>query len=157
MNIPGYRIVRALCTRGPANVYLAEQEMLDRLDALKIFKPEICANNPAFLQERKATAQLRHPNIVSINDVDYANVRGCYVAMEHVAGGVLMDRIREIKQNLSVLQIIRQVALALSYAHSHGFIHGDIRPSNILFRDDGSAVVVVVHKSRLLQGAGVRV
>lgn len=143
MNIPGYRIEREIGKGGMATVYLAIQELLDRKVALKVMNPSLAADETfctRFLKEGKTIAQFKHPNIVTIYDI------GCfesyyYMAMEYISGGTLKQRIRQGSALEQPVAILRQIAVALGYAHARGFIHRDIKPANILFQEEGSAVL----------------
>ena len=142
-SIPGYRVIKRLGEGGMATVYLAIQENFQREIALKIMSSRLLADESfggRFLREARIVAQLSHRNIVPVYDVgrhdDYH-----YIAMELLAGGDLKGRLAEGVGLENSIGIVRQVAIALDYASSKGFIHRDIKPDNILFREDGSAVV----------------
>ncbi|QBQ53101.1 serine/threonine-protein kinase [Nitrosococcus wardiae] len=143
LKIPGYKIQRMIGQGGMAKVYLAIQESLDRKIALKIMTPPLDIDHSLcerFLKEGKIVAQLSHPSIVTVYDV------GCfgnyyYMAMEYLGGANLKQRIQQQAPLACPLKIIRQVASALGYAHAHGFVHRDVKPANILFKEDGTAVL----------------
>jgi serine/threonine-protein kinase PpkA len=141
--IPGYRVISELGNGGTATVYLAVQESLGRKVALKV------SNQPSgdasaverFLREAKIMSQLSHPYIVAVHEVGRAGVRH-YIAMEYLGGGNLRHRIRSRDISVSdAVRIIAQITQALDFAHDKGFLHRDIKPGNILFRHDGSAVL----------------
>jgi serine/threonine-protein kinase PpkA len=143
-DIPGYRILEQIGQGGMATVYLAIQENLDRKVALKVMEPALVRDRSLcqrFLKEGKFVARMSsHPDIVTIYDI------GChrdhyYMAMEYISGGTLKERIAEGKALDEPLTVIRQVSSALWHAHQSGIIHRDVKPGNILFRDDGSAVL----------------
>ena len=138
-----YRIERELGGGGMAMVYLARDERHDRDVALKVLRPELAAVIGAerFLNEIKTTANLQHPHILPLHDS--GNVDGTvWYVMPSVEGESLRDRLtRETQLPLDdALQITREVAGALDYAHRHGVIHRDIKPENILLHD-GRAMV----------------
>ncbi len=141
--IPGYTVQRMLGRGGMATVYLAIHDKFEREVALKVMAPALSADEgfrERFLREAKIVAKISHPNIVAVYDVNEVNGIH-YIAMEYHPGGDLKARLRE---NLSVrdtLQITKDVARALNYAHSKGYLHRDIKPDNVLFRMDGSAVL----------------
>jgi len=142
--IPGYKLKKRLGRGGMAIVYLAEQESMARDVALKVMLPQLAASDPSFgarfLREARIVAQLSHPNIISVFDVgivgDYH-----YFSMEFHNGGDLKGKIKLGMQPQTVFTIIKQLANALGFAHSKGYIHRDIKPDNILFRHDGGVVL----------------
>lgn len=143
LSLPGYAILRTLGKGGMATVYLAMQEKFEREVALKVMAPALSADagfRERFLREAKIVARISHPNIVAVYDVN--EVDGVhYIAMEYHEGGDLKARLREGVGLREALAITKDVARALAYAHSKGYVHRDIKPDNILFRVDGSAVL----------------
>jgi serine/threonine protein kinase/tetratricopeptide (TPR) repeat protein len=151
-----YTLQRELGRGGMATVYLATDRKHERPVALKVLKPELAAVLGAdrFLREIKTTAQLTHPHILPLLDSGEADGTLYYV-MPYVEGESLRDRLIREKQ-LPVddaLQISREVADALSYAHAHGVIHRDIKPENILL-ESGHAVVADFGIARAVDQAG---
>jgi serine/threonine-protein kinase PpkA len=141
--IPGYRVISELGSGGTATVYLAVQESLGRKVALKVSNQSSsdAAAVERFLREARIMSQLSHPNIVAVHEVGHAG-NWHYIAMEYLGGGNLRQRIRN--RDIAVddaVRIIAQVTQALDFAHDKGFLHRDIKPGNILFRHDGSAVL----------------
>jgi serine/threonine-protein kinase len=130
-----YTIERELGRGGMATVYLARDLKHDRPVALKVLKPELAnAIGPErFLREIQVTASLHHPHILALYDSGQTD-GFLYYVMPLVEGESLRDRLTREKQLPldDALQIAREVADALSYAHSHGLIHRDIKPENIL-------------------------
>jgi len=151
-----YAIERELGQGGMATVYLARDLKHERAVALKVLKPELSAalGSERFLREIKTTAQLTHPHILPVLDSGAADGTLFYV-MPYVEGESLRDRITREKQLPleDALQITREVADALSYAHSHGVIHRDIKPENILL-ESGHAVVADFGIARAIAAAG---
>lgn len=143
MQIPGYRIIRRINHGGMSTVYLAVQLSVGREVALKIMSPALNADpvfGRRFQREANIVGQLSHPNIVSIYDIGCHNNLN-YIAMDYLPGGTVHERMRSGMSTADVLQVIRQMALALDHVHSKGYVHGDIKPENILFREDGAAIL----------------
>ncbi len=154
MAIPGYRIVRKIRQGGMSTVYLAIQKSVDREVAIKVMSPSL-ASDPSFgsrfYREAKIVGQLSHPNIVSIYDVgSYKHYN--YIAMDYLPGAPLQDRLERGIATPEAIRIVREMASALDYAHERGYIHRDIKPDNILFRDDGSAVLCDFGIAKALKG-----
>ncbi len=142
--IPDYKIEATLGRGGMAVVYKARQARLDRLVALKVMHGDLAARgenfSERFLREARIAASLNHPNIAHVYDVN--KFEEChYIAMEYISGGDLGDRVKHYIDFDQLVQMMQQVADALDYAHSQGFLHRDVKPANILFRDSGDAVV----------------
>ena len=156
-----YRIERELGRGGMAIVFLAEDLKHHRRVALKVLRPELAqALGPErFLREIEIAAQLTHPHILPLHDsgtVEYGpGMPGPYYAMPYVEGESLRGRLtREQQLPLEdALQITREVADALGYAHSLGVVHRDIKPENILF-EAGHAVVSDFGIARAIAAAG---
>ncbi|MGQ0801973.1 MAG: protein kinase domain-containing protein [Pseudomarimonas sp.] len=143
IEIPGYRIVRALGRGGMATVYLAIQESVQREVALKVMSPTLHGDaefGERFLREARIAASLRHRHVVQIHDVGRADDLH-YMAMEYLSGGPVLNRSLGAGDLAFCLRVTREMALALDYAHKRGVIHRDIKPDNILLRDDGAAVL----------------
>ena len=142
--IPGYLIKKVLGQGGMACVYLAVQESLDRSIALKILDQAIATNDPTlqerFLKEGKIVARLNHPNIITIHDIGHHNAI-YYMAMEYMEGETLSDYLKKDISIQKKFDIVRQIADALNYAHNHGVIHRDVKPANILFKNDDTVIL----------------
>lgn len=141
--IPGYQIKHEIGRGGMATVYLALQESLHRQVALKVMNPALSADEnfkTRFLNEGHIVGQLNHSNIVTIFDIGTHETH-YYLSMEYLPGGSLRDRIRSKLSVEEALQIARTLGKALSYAHNRNFVHRDIKPLNVLFRDDDSPVL----------------
>ena len=138
-----YAIERELGQGGMATVYLAQDLKHHRPVAIKLLRSELAAalGPERFLREIEISAHLHHPHILPLYDSGEAEGLLYYV-MPYVEGESLRDRLTREKQLPleDALQIAREVADALGYAHSHGVIHRDIKPENILL-ESGHAVV----------------
>lgn len=141
--IPGYKIENLISSGAMGQVYLAIQEALERPVAIKVINPALSADptfHQRFLKEGKIVAQLRHPHIVTIHDIgEYQSQY--YMVMEYIQGGTLKNRMQKGLSAEKAVDILRQLASALGHAHRLGFIHRDVKPANILFRDDDNAVL----------------
>lgn len=134
-----YRIVKELGKGTMGVVYEAHDPQIDRLVALKILRPDRMVNEAyvgRFLKEARAIGRLAHPSIVTIYDVGEDNDT-IYIAMEYLKGAPFNEVIRSGSLNVGQsIDIARQVAEALDYAHKHAIIHRDIKPSNIILTED---------------------
>ncbi len=131
-----YAIQQELGRGGMATVYLARDLRHERLVALKVLRPDLGAALGAerFTREIKLAAGLQHPHIVSVHDSGVTPAGQLWFTMPYVEGESLRARLEREKQ-LPVeeaLQITREIADALDYAHQQGVIHRDIKPENIL-------------------------
>jgi len=151
-----YTIERELGRGGMAIVYLAEDLKHQRKVALKVLRPELAASLGAerFLREIRTAAQLTHPNILPLYDSGEAD-GALYYTMPYLEGESLRDRLNREKQLPieDALQITKEVADALGYAHDQGIIHRDIKPENILFQR-GHALVADFGIARAVRAAG---
>lgn len=151
-----YRIERELGRGGMATVYLAHDLKHDRSVALKVLRPELAAalGPERFEREIKLAARLRHSHILTV--YDSGNAAGqLWFTMPFIQGESLRDRLTR-EQQLPVddaLQITREVADALAYAHSHDVVHRDIKPENILL-GAGHAMVADFGIARAIGAAG---
>ncbi len=118
-----------------ATVYLARDLKSERPGEHEVLHPEIAATlgPERFLREVRTTARLQHPHILPVLDSGEAAGQLWYT-MPYVEGESLRDRlVREPQLPLEeALQIAREVADALAYAHQHGVVHRDVKPENIL-------------------------
>src|SRR6184192_1828503 len=151
-----YTIERELGRGGMATVYLAQDRKHHRQVAIKVLKPELAAalGTERFLREIDTAARLTHPHILPLHDSGEAEGFLFYV-MPYVEGESLRDRLSREKQLPlgDALQIAREVADALSYAHNQDVVHRDIKPENILF-EAGHAVVTDFGIARAITAAG---
>jgi len=168
-DIPGYTVERKIGEGSLSAIYQGQCHTCGHTVAIKILQRAYTAELTIvkrFLQEATTGAKLKHPNIVQIFNV--GNVKDySFMVMEYLPM-TLRERLEERKKNdqlndLHELDVLRQIADALAYAHSQGVIHRDIKPENIMFREDGTAVLVdfglarILHSSQRLTRTGVSV
>jgi beta-lactam-binding protein with PASTA domain/tRNA A-37 threonylcarbamoyl transferase component Bud32 len=140
-----YAIERPIARGGMADVFLARDQQLDRLVAVKVLFPEY-ARDPSFVERFRREAQnaalLNHPNIVSV--YDYGQERGTYfIVMEYVEGQSLRDILRAdgALPTMQAARIASEIAGALDFAHRHGVVHRDIKPGNVMITPTGQVKV----------------
>ncbi|HUG68480.1 MAG TPA: protein kinase [Pirellulaceae bacterium] len=139
-----FQIHARLGSGGMGDVYSAEDGRLARRVAVKVLSPEFTQNADRvrrFEREARAASALNHPNIVTIHDIGLSDV-GRFIVMELVEGKTLRERFPELPSVEVVADIGRQIAEALDVAHSIGIVHRDIKPQNIMVRDDGYVKVL---------------
>ncbi len=141
--VPGYRIIKPIGQGGMASVYLAVQESLDREVALKVMAPSLASDASfcdRFIKEGRITAKLSHPNLVTVFDIG-AHGSTYYLAAEFIPGGTLRDRMNDGLSVAESIDVACDVAQGLDFAHAKNFVHRDVKPGNILFKADGTAVL----------------
>ncbi len=151
-----YRIERELGRGGMATVYLAHDLRHDRPVALKVLRPELAATlgPDRFLHEIRIAAVLQHPHILPVFDSGDAAGQLWYT-MPYVEGQTLRERLLHERQLPldDACRIALHVLSALEYAHSHGVIHRDVKPENILLEGD-QAVVADLGIARAMSAVG---
>jgi beta-lactam-binding protein with PASTA domain/predicted Ser/Thr protein kinase len=154
-----YRLKEKIGSGGMAEVYLADDLLLNREVAVKVLHAQFAAD-PAFIQrfrhEAQAAANLNHPNIVNI--YDWGNEGDLYyIVMEYVQGRDL----KEVLNNEGRLQperaaeIAAEVCAALQFAHRNNLVHRDIKPHNIIITDIGQVKVMDFGIAREGNGGGI--
>ncbi len=138
--IPGYDIQDKIGEGGMGQVYRATQLSLHRPVAIKILNPSLRDNAPllAFHRESRLMASLAHPNVVSIHDCGQIDDQ-FYLVMEHVSGRSLREAMVEGRpwSSARAAAVLDPVAQALSYIHSKGILHLDLKPENVLYTPEG--------------------
>ena len=156
INIPGYTILKPIGEGGMASVFLAVQKSLEREVALKVMSPILAANaefSRRFLIEGKITAKLQHPNLVTVYDIGSHN-GVYYLAAEYIPGGTLKERLAEGGLSVAeILDITTDIAQGLDFAHQKGFVHRDVKPGNVLFRNDGRVVLADFGIAKAMDGS----
>ena len=135
-----YEVVAAVGAGGMGQVYLARDLQLRRNVALKLLAPHLTRDELGlrrFEQEAQAASLLNHPNILTV--YEFGQVEGkYYIASEYVDGETLRERIQKGKIDpLEVTDIGIQICRALAAAHHCGIVHRDIKPGNLMVRNDG--------------------
>src|SRR5262245_10387428 len=139
-----YSVRRRLGGGGMASVYLAENAQLRKPVVLKVLHAHLAKDAEMmerFRREARAASELVHPHIVPIIDAgDGGSV--VFTVMPYMAGGSLADRIaRGAQPGTEVASAVAQAASALDYAHRRGIVHRDVKPDNVLFDEDGHALL----------------
>jgi len=138
-----YRVLHKLGAGGMADVWLAEDQHLQRQVALKVLHRHFAQDREfvaRFQREAEAAAALQHPNIVSV--YDRGEVDGTsYIAMQYVQGPTLKELIDRGLSPEQAVMLIRQVLEAARAAHRHGIVHRDLKPQNVIISDEGVALV----------------
>jgi serine/threonine-protein kinase len=124
-----------------ASVYLARDEELDRPVAVKILAAHLASEQgfyERFVREARMAARLSHPNVVQVFDAGEEDERP-YIVMEYVPGHTVADELRTQGrlEPARVVDLALQACGGLEHAHSSGLVHRDIKPQNLLLRDDG--------------------
>jgi len=144
--IKGYRLVQKLAATEHSALYLAERESTGLRVVLKVLQqvPDVTDTVGAFerfLQEYELIAGLDHPNIVHIYDLGVSDTHA-HIAMEYLAGGDLKGRIHAGVREADAISFVQQIGGALSRIHSVGILHRDLKPGNIMFRDDNTIALI---------------
>jgi len=143
--ISHYRIIEKLGAGGMGEVFLAEDLRLERKVAIKVLHAKWIGDVHAkkrLLREAKAAATLDHPNICTVHEVNEEGDEP-FIIMQYIEGETLWDK---VKNNplapAEVVHIGIQAAEALAHAHSHGVIHRDIKPQNVIITPRGQVKIL---------------
>ena len=152
---PGYTDFRFIDRGGMGAVYSAMQNSLERRVAVKILPPDLGTDAlfvDGFHREARLLARLQHPNIVAVYDFGRNDLGHLYIVMEYVHGTSLFEILKQEQLPLPrVLEIIAQVCEGLQFAHDHGVIHRDIKPTNILIDGRNSVRVADFGLAKLIK------
>ncbi len=149
--VGSYRIIKQLGRGSYGLVYLAYQAFLNRQVAIKTLHAAL-SNNPdlehQFMHEARTIAKLRHPNIVTVYEfgttpfLDTSLASITYMVMEYLPGETLRAKLGWERLPVEqVVEITRQVASALDYAHARQIVHRDLKPANIMFSEQQPVIV----------------
>ena len=140
-------VVRRLGRGSMGNVYLAREEALKRLVAVKVLSPKLARDRQArarFEREAQSAASLSHPNIVAVYRVGRLSNDLPYIVMQYVKGTTIGNRLQaqgplEVQE---ARRVIAEVASAMAAAHKNGIVHRDIRPDNVLYEEDSGRALL---------------
>lgn len=153
-----YHIESLLGEGSTAAVYLGRDERLNRVVALKVLLPHVNeAARKRFFQEAQSVAQLNHPGIMGIYDMDEDEGKA-FLVVEYVQGKLLTDFVPSAPQQ--VINFGRQIAEALQYAHDRQIIHRDIKPANIMVTPTNQTKIMdlglaLPHEAKRVTAAGM--
>ncbi len=153
-DVAGYKILECVGTGGMGTVYRALQRSLRRIVALKVLSeslaedPEFCRQ---FVEEARAAAEIAHPHVVRVYDVDLAG-DVLFYAMEFMARGSVRDlcAYRGPLPISGALEIAIQACLGLECAHRKGIVHRDVKPANLLIHESGAVKIADLGIARRL-------
>lgn len=136
-----YQVRSRIARGGMATVYLATDQRLDRLVAVKIMHGHLADDSQfkeRFIQEARSAARLAHPNVVNVFDQGQ-DADSAYLVMEYLPGITLRELLQEYGALTSeqTMDIAQAVLAGLAAAHKAGIVHRDLKPENVLLADDG--------------------
>ena len=136
-----YEILKSIGEGGMANVYLANDTILDRKVAIKVLRGDLSSDDKfirRFQREALSVSNLSHPNIVEVYDVGEED-GNYYIVMEYIEGKTLKQLLkkRESLTLTEVIDIMTQLTDGIAHAHESYIIHRDIKPQNIMILDNG--------------------
>ena len=153
-SIGPYKILEQLGQGGMASVYKAYHASLDRYVAIKVLHPNLNQDSTfiaRFKREARLIAKLDHPNIVAVHDFAEQD-HYPYLVMKFIQGETLKDRLwRGPLTSQEINDVLDAVGSALEYAHQHGILHRDVKPSNVLLGADGHIYLADFGLARIAQ------
>ncbi|HEX2584959.1 MAG TPA: serine/threonine-protein kinase [Steroidobacteraceae bacterium] len=144
--IRGMRFIEEIGKGGTSRVFLAESEKAGEVVVLKVLNhnPDAAESSEGydrFLQEYELLSHIRHPNVVRIHDFGIADDHA-FIAMEYFENGDMRRRLSEPMTLGETLNYVEQIARALSAVHNIGVLHRDLKPGNVMLRNDGSLALI---------------
>jgi tRNA A-37 threonylcarbamoyl transferase component Bud32 len=151
-----YRVIRRLGTGGMASVYLAEDRRLGREVAVKrLHSGHPDEDAQRFAREARIGATLNHPNLVTVFDT-VSEEESVLIVMEYVGGTDLGTMLESGPyEEGEALRILQSLAEAIDHAHQQGVVHRDVKPSNVLIRDDGQVKLADLGIARALEDTAI--
>jgi Ser/Thr protein kinase RdoA (MazF antagonist) len=143
MQVAGYQILRELGASATATTYLAQSSALDRPAVVKVLREELAADTTArarFVNGARLQARCEHPNVVRVLEIGEQGPQ-IFVACEYLRGGHLAERLQQGLRVRELAGAVADIARALDHVHGQGVVHCDVKPTNILFREDGQAAL----------------
>jgi len=144
--LKGYTVQRVISGGDISSVYLARENATDRAVVLKVLRqvPDFGGGEALldrFIAEFESIGKIIHPNVVKIYDLGIAD-NHAFIAMEYCSRGSLKRLIRQGMYPQDAEKIMRNIAEALGAIHTVGILHRDLKPTNVLFREDKSLALI---------------
>jgi eukaryotic-like serine/threonine-protein kinase len=143
--IRGYRRLGQVASGGRADIYLAERELTGERVALKVVRDEPDGDSPEsflrFLQEYEIAQRIRHPGIVRLFDLGVSDEHA-WLVMEYFPRGDLRRRMKRQIAPRWAVRAAAAIARALQALHTAGVVHRDLKPGNVMLREDGSIALI---------------
>ena len=144
--VRGYRRIRQLAAGRVSDLYLAESEQAGTLVVLKVARDrekenELDQSFRRFLQEYEIVRRITHPSIVRLYDLGVSDEHA-YLVMEYFRAGDLRTRMKTGLAPREALRLAAAIAEALQAIHAAGILHRDLKPGNVMLRDDGSVALI---------------